>query len=918
MAATHAFADQRMGRIAINANDPISVEARAAAGLRLTPGGNRPPVANPDTYWLESITPLNYTNPTWLRYILRPQDNDFDPDGDGFSIFGLGSPNFGTSSFVSSLVRYVPNIGYMGSDAMSYSIIDTSANVASSTINMTLLPSQDNAAQVQRGYLTRAQLPHVFTDVKVDSEGATYVTGYTVERGDLGWQTGLTFKFRPDGTQAYGYLWYKENHDGFQFDRIVVGKSRVFYVGETYTGPENSWDVSVTTVLNDGTTYVENVVPLTSNDFVWNAKADSADNLIVSGYIGDSSAGLVKLDSNLNILWAKAFDGGRMGIYAGRINGLAIAPDDSIYAAGNVQNSDFDSLIARVSPTGATLWESVLDGSIEDVFNDVAIDIDGQPVAVGYSGAKALVRKMDADTGASIWTHSNTFPGFRSANGFRAIPTPSGIVVGGTVYRDSGGHSAVYLQKLLPDGTQDWFRTYVPANPSGFPNPVLAAASWDSFGGMYLAVNSYNEVSSSDTAHILAVDRFGNVRWDRYRQDPRRGSSTIVSVSANDQGVVASAGTEHFKLFETRLYNTEPGDQGTIGVYQQTPQLYNDQFVVGQTDTLTTRKGEILLNDSFVADGSVVLVKKPDAGILKLGADGTFTYVAPRASAGNQSFQYAVQRPGLPLSVPAIVFLKVASKPIAVRDTASAALETPTTIDVLANDSDPSGLPLIIVDVTKPSSGSVVIGNGNVVYTSNPGATGTDSFSYTISNGVFTATTVVTVKIVPDPFIATLNPPQVIAPGSGVTITVKGRNFGDIPGSIVRWNGSDRTTSYVSDTQLNVLLADSDVALETTGILTVKSALGRVSNAITIQVVGRPSLAITAQRTTGTTVRFTVTNSGTGSATNVALISAVINGQSSLTTPSIATKIAPGGVASVDVVFPAAAFPRPKNQTCKI
>jgi hypothetical protein len=311
-------------------------------------------------------------------------------------------------------------------------------------------------------------------------------------------------------------------------------------------------------------------------------------------------------------------------------------------------------------------------------------------------------------------------------------------------------------------------------------------------------------------------------------------------------------------------------------------------------------------------------VKKPDAGNLKLAADGTFTYVAPRASAGNQSFQYAVQRPGLPLSVPAVVFLKVVSKPIAVRDVANVGLETPAAIDVLANDSDPSGLPLTIIDVTKPAFGTAAIGKGNIVYTSNPGATGPDTFSYTISNGIFTATTVVTVKIVPDPFIATVNPLQVIAPGSGVTLTVKGRNFGDTPGAVVRWNGSDRTTSYVSDTQLSVLLADSDVATEANGTITVKSAFGRVSNEITVQVVGRAALVITGQRTTGSTVRFTVTNSGSGSATDVALASAVINGRSSLTTPSIAANIAPGGVASVDVPFPAAAFPRPRNQHCTI
>ena len=206
MAASHAVADQRMGRIAISANDPISIAAKAAAGLRLTPGGNRPPVANPDTYWLESLSPANFTTPNWIRYALRPQDNDYDPDGDAFSIIGVGSPNFGTSNFASNLVRYFPNVGYSGSDYMSYSIADTFTNVGFGTINLTVLPSQDNAAQVQRGYWARAQSPNVFTDVKVDVDGSTYVAGYTTERSDLGWQTGLTYRFNPDGSQAYGYI----------------------------------------------------------------------------------------------------------------------------------------------------------------------------------------------------------------------------------------------------------------------------------------------------------------------------------------------------------------------------------------------------------------------------------------------------------------------------------------------------------------------------------------------------------------------------------------------------------------------------------------------------------------------------------------------------------------------------------------
>ena len=802
---------------------------------------------------------------------------------------------------------------------MTYTIADVLGSSSVGNISIKMLPSQDSAAQVQRGYWTRAQAPNVFTDIKVDKDGSTYVAGYTTERPDLGWQTGITYKFNPDGSQAYGYIWYKYNQNGLQFDRVVVGKDRVFFVGETYAGWITNWDVTVSGISMDGQAFYENEVPTTSNDFVWNAKADSNDSLIVSGYIGDGSAGLMKFDADLNFIWSKNFDSSNTGYYGGRLNGLAIAKDDSIYVAGTVLNASYDATIARLAPDGTTLWQTVTDrdGSA-DAYNDVTVDVDGNPVAVGLSGAWAEVRKVSADTGQSVWVHTNPFVGYEAANAFRAISTPTGIAVAGNLYWNKSGNTTPYIQKLAVDGSQDWFNYYSPALTNGFPNPILADAVGDGLGGTYLAINAYDVNWQADSAHVMGVDRNGNLRWDRYRQGATGGSSTIIAVSANAQGIVATAGTEHFKSFETRLYNTEPGDQGTMGIYQQTPQLYADQFIVGQTDTLTVRKGEILTNDSFVADGTVVLVKKPDAGILKLAADGSFTYVAPRASAGNQSFQYAVQRPGLPLSAPAVVFLKVVSKPIAVRDTVNVGPETPTGIDVLANDSDPGGLPLMIVDVTKPSSGSAMIGKGNIIYTSNPGATGTDSFSYTVSNGVQTATTLVTVKILPDPFIATLSPLQVIAPGSGVTITVKGRNFGDAPGAVVRWNGSERTTSYISDTQLNVLLADSDVATETTGTITVMNAAGRVSNAISVPVIGRPAFTITAKRTTGSTVRFSLTNSGTGSATNVSLVSAVINGQSSLTTPSIAAKVAPGATVTVDVPFPAAAFPIPRNTNCTI
>lgn len=56
-------------------------------------------------------------------------------------------------------------------------------------------------------------------------------------------------------------------------------------------------------------------------------------------------------------------------------------------------------------------------------------------------------------------------------------------------------------------------------------------------------------------------------------------------------------------------------------------------------------------------------------------------------------------------------------------------------LNLLANDYDPDGQPLTITAITQPDDGAVtIIGNGIVSYTPDPGFTGTNTFTYTISD----------------------------------------------------------------------------------------------------------------------------------------------------------------------------------------
>jgi hypothetical protein len=110
--------------------------------------------------------------------------------------------------------------------------------------------------------------------------------------------------------------------------------------------------------------------------------------------------------------------------------------------------------------------------------------------------------------------------------------------------------------------------------------------------------------------------------------------------------------------------------------------------------------------------------------------------------------------------------------PVAQNDSASTSQDTPITISVLSNDSDPDNDPLTIINVTDPPNGSVTHNGTTVTYIPDAGFTGSDSFNYTISDGkdgTDTATVTVTV-------VSGEEPPE----GTG---TIRGMKYNDLNGN---------------------------------------------------------------------------------------------------------------------------------------
>ena len=188
--------------------------------------------------------------------------------------------------------------------------------------------------------------------------------------------------------------------------------------------------------------------------------------------------------------------------------------------------------------------------------------------------------------------------------------------------------------------------------------------------------------------------------------------------------------------------------QGDKRFLNRPPVAVNDAFTV--TGNSSANALDVLANDSDPDGDALTIVSVGVAAHGTAAITGNKIAYTPAAGyVGTDSFVYTIVDPkGLTSSATvAITITGINHPPVAQPDNAVARFNTPVTIPVLANDSDPDGDPLTIVSFTAPVHGTVARGPDNtLIYTAFQNFIGMDAFQYTISDGRGgTASTTVTV-----------------------------------------------------------------------------------------------------------------------------------------------------------------------------
>ena len=128
-----------------------------------------------------------------------------------------------------------------------------------------------------------------------------------------------------------------------------------------------------------------------------------------------------------------------------------------------------------------------------------------------------------------------------------------------------------------------------------------------------------------------------------------------------------------------------------------------------------------------------------------------------------------------------------------------------------------------------------------------PPTSGTYEFRLFLNNGFVRAATSPAVTVLPGALgVTSLVPSRTTAGGPAITLTVNGANFGAT--SVVRWNGADLHTTFVSSSQLQTAVPASLVATQGTAEVTVftPGPGGGSSGALQFTIGGPPALTVSA------------------------------------------------------------------------
>ena len=619
--------------------------------------------------------------------------NDSDPDGDPVVLQGVGFADAGGTVTKNSdgTVRYVPPANFFGTDGFVYTVSDGKGGSASARVTVTVSNVQDPPVAVADTASTPAGQPVTITvlsnDTDPDGDALSILSVTQGSRGRVS-HDGTRVTYSPGGgfaiSDTFTYT-ARDGHGGTSTGSVAVYRD----------GCVASFFDDFEPAQEPGWSFENrNALPVSQR---WQRVPDPLAKSLTGSFFSDATDASADKDDRMT------------------------APPQSIGPHTRLRfwhrfrtEANFDGAVIEVSIDGGATYADVT--AAGGVFE-----------AGGYNSASNALNSRPAWTGASGATMSE-------------VVIHLGAMAGTT---------ARLRWRLVTDanlGDAGWWVDdvrFTDTVSGNCPSPNHAPVAADD-----------NGATNRDTA--VSLDVLVN------DTDPDGDSLTITGIADPPGGSATTTGTSitytpdpGFSGIDVFTYGVSDGwggtDSATVTVVVNGPPVATDDE--GTTSEDQTATVDVLANDTD-PDSDTLRVTSVTAGgngTTRINGDGTVSYAPAANFNGTDFFAYSVSdgRGGSATARVTVAVTAVNDTPVAASDAATTRRQDTVDIAVLANDVDADGDALGVVSVTRPANGTAKIRpNGTIHYRPRGGFTGTDNFTYTVSDGhggVATATVTVTV-----------------------------------------------------------------------------------------------------------------------------------------------------------------------------
>jgi hypothetical protein len=494
-------------------------------------------------------------------------------------------------------------------------------------------------------------------------------------------------------------------------------------------------------------------------------------------------------------------------------NGVAVDASGNVYVTGGTTSTQFpvvspfqsslggngfygNVFVTKISTASGMVYSTYVGGNNNDAGNGIAVDTSGNAYVAGT-------------------TSSSNFP----------VQNAAQPQLGGTSGQDA------FVLKLAPAGNALVYSTYI----GGSNNDYGSAIALDPSGNAYVTGTTYstdfpianafqttNKTSSNTTAFVVKLGPSGGKFFATYLGGSTRDAGTSIAADASGVYVTGNTGSQDFPTVNAlQASNLQSYSSAFVAKFNPAGSALVFSTYLGQTNY--NNSGQSLAIDPagniYLAGPGSPSLSSPtftfgtdNSFIAKLVADGSALAYWVRFGTQSPVNAIAVDGQGhayVTGNVYSSSFLTTspfqatlngnADAFVAKLNASGASVVYSSYLGGNGSDSgnaiavDPQGAAYVVGTISLASNPTFPTVSPTQA---TPGGGYSDAFLAKITDST--------------PFIDSMTPVSAAAGGAAFTLTLNGSGF--TSSTVATWNGSPRTTTYVSPTQIAVAITAADIA----------------------------------------------------------------------------------------------------------